>query len=71
MDLLSKLLPPLLTTEVIDVHIKAILDALPTSIDSRKASGLVFKEFYSVVDKSMVDSAQVKERVSALLSARV
>lgn len=69
MELLSKFLPLLLSTADIDAHIKAVLDTLPSGTDPRKASGLVFKEFYIRVDKSMVDSNHVKERAQALLNA--
>lgn len=69
-ELLSKFLPALLSIPDIDAHISAILDTLPAGTDPRKASGLIFKEFYARVDKSMVDSNQVKERAQALLNAR-
>ncbi|KAF8972936.1 Yqey-like protein-domain-containing protein [Flammula alnicola] len=68
-ELLSKFLPPLLSTTEIDTHIKAAVDALPVGTDPRKSLGLVFKEFYSRVDKSTVDANLVKQRAQELLSS--
>lgn len=69
-ELLSKFLPPLLSAADIDVHMKAALDAIPSGTDPLKVSNLLFKEFYSRVDKPLVDSNLVKERAQALLDAR-
>ncbi len=49
---------------------KAALNAIPSGADPLKVSGLLFKEFYSRVDKPLVDSNLVKERAQALLDAR-
>ncbi|KAF9484483.1 GatB/YqeY domain-containing protein [Pholiota conissans] len=69
-ELLSKFLPPLLSAADIDIHINFILETLPKETDPRKISGLIFKEFYSRVDKSTVDSNLVKERAHTLLTSK-
>ncbi|KAF8894938.1 GatB YqeY domain-containing protein [Gymnopilus junonius] len=69
-DILSKFLPPLLSSADIDAHVKAIVDNLPAGTDLKKSSGFIFKEFYSRVDKSTVDPNLVKERTQNLVNAR-
>jgi uncharacterized protein YqeY len=61
-------LPPLLSQAEIDrVLQEAIAECLQDS-NPKKVLGLVFKSFYSKVDKSSVDSDLVKSRASALLN---
>ncbi|KAJ6558567.1 GatB YqeY domain-containing protein [Mycena vulgaris] len=62
--LLSQFLPPLLSEADIDGHLQKILDDLPKPIKP----GNVFKVFYSIVDKSTVDSEMVKKRLDVLLN---
>ncbi|KAJ7124913.1 Yqey-like protein-domain-containing protein [Mycena epipterygia] len=64
-NLISRFLPPLLSETDIDIQLKKILNDLPK--DSQKP-GNIFKMFYSVVDKSTVDSDMVKKRLNALLN---
>ncbi|PPQ64998.1 hypothetical protein CVT26_015707 [Gymnopilus dilepis] len=70
-EILSKFLPPLLSSADIDTHVTAILDSLPAGTDLKKSSGLIFKEFYSRVDKSTVDPTLVKERTQSLVNAKL
>lgn len=67
--LLSKFLPPQLSTIEIDAQLMAIIDALPKDLDPKKSIGVIFKEFYSKVDKSSVDTNLVKERVQNLIKS--
>ncbi|KAJ7502778.1 Yqey-like protein-domain-containing protein [Mycena galericulata] len=64
-NVLSQFLPPLLTEADIDSHLQKILDRFA----SAQKPGIIFKEFYSVVDKSTVDPRMVKERLDVLLNA--
>ncbi|EIM82982.1 GatB/YqeY domain-containing protein [Stereum hirsutum FP-91666 SS1] len=68
-DLLATYLPPLLSEAEVDAALKAALSEQghPQG-DSRKAMGLLFKTFYSKVDKSTVDPDLVKRRAEVLLS---
>lgn len=66
MVLLSKFLPPQLSTIEIDAHLMAIMGALPKDLDPKKLIGAIFKEFYSKVDKSSVDANLVKQRAQNL-----
>jgi len=68
-ELLSKFLPPLLSSTDIEVHIKAILNSLPAGTDPRKTLGFVFKEFYSKVEKSSVDPNVVKQCAHDLITS--
>ena len=70
-EILSKFLPPLLSSADVDIHVTAILDSLPAGTDLKKSSGLIFKEFYSRVDKSTVDPTLVKERTQSLVNAKL
>jgi len=67
-DLLSSFLPPLLPESEIDrlLH-DAMVEQVSPGEDPRKASGKIFKAFYSKVDKSLVDADLVKRRAAALL----
>jgi len=64
-NLLAQFLPPLLSEADVDSHLQKILDRLP----SGQKAGIIFKEFYSVVDKSTVDPGMVKKRLDVLLNA--
>jgi uncharacterized protein YqeY len=65
LKLLSQFLPPLLSEADIDEHLQKILDDLPKP----PKPGDVFRLFYSVVDKSTVDSDMVKKRLDVLLNS--
>jgi uncharacterized protein len=67
--LLSKFLPPQLSTIEIDAQLIAIMGALPKDLDPKKLIGAIFKEFYSKVDKSSVDANLVKERAQNLVKS--
>ncbi|KAF9047305.1 Yqey-like protein-domain-containing protein [Panaeolus papilionaceus] len=69
-ELLSALLPPLLSEAAIDGHISSILETVPLT-DGKKSLGLVLKEFYSRVNKSEVDSNLVKQRVELLVKQKL
>ncbi|KAF8160974.1 hypothetical protein B0H34DRAFT_795818 [Crassisporium funariophilum] len=68
-ELLSRLLPPLLSSAEIDSYLQEIIVALPAGSDPRKSLGLVFKDFYSQVEKSSVNPTLVKQRAQALLES--
>ncbi|KAJ7647501.1 GatB/YqeY domain-containing protein [Roridomyces roridus] len=63
-NLLSGFLPPMLSEAEIDSHLSKILAQLP----SGEKPGMIFKEFYTVIDKSTVDPALVKKRLDVLLN---
>ncbi|KAF9529282.1 GatB YqeY domain-containing protein [Crepidotus variabilis] len=65
-QLLESLVPPLLTAKQLDVHLKAVLDALPAGTDLRRSTGLIFKELYSRVNAATVTGELVKQRLKAL-----
>ncbi|KAG5636361.1 hypothetical protein H0H81_008309 [Sphagnurus paluster] len=66
-EILSKFLPPLLSETEIDQALAQILATLPATADRKKSLGVIFKEFYSQVDKSTVDPNLVKRRADVLL----
>ncbi|KAF9652996.1 hypothetical protein BDM02DRAFT_2425130 [Thelephora ganbajun] len=68
---LTSYLPPLLSEADINKALKPIVDVLKATAksgESKKLIGLVFKSFYSQVDRSTVDYDLVKKRVDALLA---
>ena len=67
--LLSKFLPPQLSTTEVDAQLMTIVDALPKDLDPKKLMGMIFKEFYSTVDKASVDANLVKERAQDLIKS--
>ena len=67
--LLAELVPPLLPESAIDEKLREALAALPTDTDARAKQGLLFKQFYAIVDKALVDPALVKKRAQAILAA--
>ncbi|KAF8836424.1 GatB/YqeY domain-containing protein [Paxillus ammoniavirescens] len=68
-EILSAFLPPLLTDAEIDRVLQEVIAECPHDSNPKKILGLVFKSFYSKVDKSNVDSDLVKKRAVALLNA--
>ncbi|KAJ7497123.1 Yqey-like protein-domain-containing protein [Mycena latifolia] len=62
--ILSQFLPPLLSEADIDSHLQKILDDVPKP----PKPGNIFKLFYSIVDRSTVDSEMVKKRLDVLLN---
>ncbi|KAJ3518138.1 hypothetical protein NLJ89_g60 [Agrocybe chaxingu] len=68
-ELLSKFLPPLLSVEDIDMHLKVAMRRLPAGSDPKRSLGLALKEFYSKTDKSTVEAHLVKERAQVLLQS--
>ncbi|RDB25351.1 Altered inheritance of mitochondria protein 41, mitochondrial [Hypsizygus marmoreus] len=67
-EILSKFLPPLLSEAEIDQVLGQVIGALPAELNPQKSLGRIFKEFYSKIDKSSVDTALVKQRADALLA---
>ena len=68
---LTAYLPSLLPEAEIDKVLKPIVDDLKArakSGESKKLIGLVFKSFYSQVDRSTVDPTLVKQRADTLLT---
>ena len=58
-----------MSTSQIDTQLVSIVEALPKDLDPRKLIGMVFKEFYSKVDKSSVDANVVKQRTQDLIKS--
>jgi len=69
-DLLSDFLPALLSESDIDGVLQGVIDEQNPAPGDRKAVGMLFKAFYSKVDRSHVDSDLVKKRAEALLASR-
>ncbi|KAL1718823.1 hypothetical protein EV715DRAFT_200550, partial [Schizophyllum commune] len=67
--LLAELVPPLLPESAIDEKLREALAALPADTDARAKQGLLFKQFYAIVDKALVDPALVKKRAQAILAS--
>jgi len=69
--LLAEFLPALMSSAEIDAIILDILPSLALSPaeDPRKATGKIFKAFYSKVDRSIVDTDVVKTRVNHALNS--
>ncbi|KAF7362056.1 Altered inheritance of mitochondria protein 41 [Mycena venus] len=65
--LLSQFLPPVLSEEEVDNTLRKILEDLPKDKPPQQKLGSIFKVFYTVVDKSTVDSEMVKRRLDVLL----
>ena len=68
---LASYLPSLLPEAEIDRVLNPIVDVLRTTAkhgESKNLLGLVFKSFYSRVDRSRVDPSLVKKRAEALLT---
>ncbi|CCM04366.1 uncharacterized protein FIBRA_06539 [Fibroporia radiculosa] len=71
-DLLQAFVPPLLPEAEIDRVLRQVFSEHPQlagEASSRKALGLVYKAFYTKVDRSSVDSDLVRKRAEALLAA--
>ncbi|KAI4521920.1 hypothetical protein K525DRAFT_200048 [Schizophyllum commune Loenen D] len=67
--LLAELVPPLLPESAIDEKLREALAALPADTDARAKQGLLFKQFYAIVDKALVDPALVKKRAQAIIAS--
>lgn len=68
---LTSYLPSLLPESEVDKVLTPIIDELKATAkpsESKKLAGLVFKSFYSQVDRSVVDPGLVKRRAEALLN---
>jgi uncharacterized protein len=65
--LLSGLLPPLLSEDEIDRHLRGAIEE--AGAKDVKSLGLVLKAFYSRVDSLIVDKNLVKRRLQFLLSS--
>jgi len=68
---LTSYLPSLLPEAEIDKILKPIVDGFKATAkpgESKKLIGLVFKSFYSRVDRSTVDPNLVKKRADDLLA---
>ena len=68
---LTSYLPLLLSEAEIDKVLKPVIDGVRATLkpgESKKLVGLVFKSFYSQVDRSNVDPDLVKKRAEALLA---
>jgi uncharacterized protein YqeY len=70
-NFLATFLPPLLSEADIDRFLRDAISEQASEApgDPRKATGKVFKAFYSRVDRSTVDPDLVKSRADVLLSA--
>lgn len=70
-DLLNSILPPLLTVEQIDEHLKAVIKSLPPGSNLNRSIGVIFKEFYARVDQGSVTGDLVKQRIKVVAGANV
>lgn len=68
-SLLSALTPPLMSEDAVDAKLREALAALPPKTEARAKQGLLFKQFYAIVDKALVDPALVKKRSQAILAS--
>jgi len=67
--LLSKFLPRQLSTSEINTQLVAIMVTLPKDLNPRESIGVIFREFYSKVDKSSVDANLVKQCTQDLMKS--
>ncbi|KAF9809088.1 hypothetical protein IEO21_07586 [Rhodonia placenta] len=70
-ELLEPFLPPLLSEAEIDRALREVISEQPqltSDANPRKVMGLVFKSFYTKVDRSSVDADLVRRRAEALLA---
>ncbi|KAF8891696.1 Yqey-like protein-domain-containing protein [Infundibulicybe gibba] len=68
--ILTQFLPPSLPQEEVDRALVEAITQLPPGADPRKSLGMVFKIFFSNVDKSLIDTETVKRRAQELLAQR-
>lgn len=66
-EIISALLPPMLSEAEIDRTLSEVIPSSPRDGNPKKVLGLIFKSFYSKVDKANVDPDLVKSRAEALL----
>lgn len=68
-NILTTYLPPMLSEAEVDAALRvALAEQEQLQGDPRKVMGILFRAFYSNVDKSTVDPEQVKKRAEILLS---
>ncbi|KZT04624.1 GatB/YqeY domain-containing protein [Laetiporus sulphureus 93-53] len=70
-ELLEVFLPALLSEAEIDRFIREIIAEQPqltSEPNKKRAAGMLFKTFYSKVDRSLVDTDLVRSRAEALLA---
>jgi uncharacterized protein YqeY len=65
--ILLQFLPPLLSEAEIDGLLSNILSTLPAGTDPKKCQGQVYRQFFSKIDKSLVDTNLVKKKFQALV----
>jgi uncharacterized protein YqeY len=66
--IISAFLPPMLSEAEIDRVLKEVASSCPHNGSSKKVLGLIFKSFYSKIDKANVDPDLVKSRAEVLLN---
>ncbi|KAI9572101.1 GatB/YqeY domain-containing protein [Boletus coccyginus] len=66
-EIISALLPPMLSEAEIDRALSEVIPSSPRDGNPKKVLGLIFKSFYSKVDKANVNPDLVKSRAEALL----
>lgn len=64
-DFLQTFIPPLLSEAEIDRRLSEVI----AKTDNKKNIGVIFKQFYAVVDRSSVDTDLVAARAKALVTA--
>jgi len=67
-EIISAFLPPMVSQAEIDRVLREVASSCPHDGSPRKALGLIFKSFYSKIDKANVDPNLVKSRAEALLN---
>ncbi|KIJ67590.1 hypothetical protein HYDPIDRAFT_108449 [Hydnomerulius pinastri MD-312] len=69
-EIISAFLPPLLSEAEVDRILEEAIAECPQDGNPKKVLGMVFKSFYSKVEKSDVDADIVKNRAEALLTVK-
>lgn len=66
--IISAFLPPMLSEAEIDRVLEEVASSCPRDGNPKKVLGLIFKSFYSKIDKTNVDPDLVKSRAEVLLN---
>ncbi|KAF8557979.1 GatB YqeY domain-containing protein [Imleria badia] len=67
-EIISTFLPPMLSEAEIDRVLQEVASSCPRDGNPNKVLGLIFKSFYSKIDKANVDPHLVQSRVEVLLN---
>ena len=70
-SIIENILPPLLTDDKIDETLRKIIRESDIPNDSKRATGIVLKSFYQVVDPSDVDGNIVRQKLQQQLATKL